>query len=225
MGIMLFANNAYSALDGAISNSATTVNLTTGTGSRFPAISGGNYFYATLVGTDSNGVENAWEVVKVTARVADALTVVRAQDGTAAAAWPSGARIEMRAVRAIFDGLAQEIDGTLTNPTVTNFTETTSAPAAGSTFTVDLANGTKHVFTTNANATINLPAPAAGKEFQVNVKYGGAHSLTWTVTGGSTLKWAGGTPPTPTSVNGKQDVFVFEQDGTETIGYIKGQNI
>jgi hypothetical protein len=38
----------------------------------------------------------------------------------------------------------------LINPTITNYTETLNAPAAGSAFTVDLTTGTIQKFTTNA---------------------------------------------------------------------------
>jgi hypothetical protein len=108
------------------------------------------------------------------------------------------------------------------NPTVTNYIETLYAPAAGSSFTVSLINGTVQRFTTNANTTITLPASIPGKSFVIMVQYGGTHTLTWS--GGSVLKWAGGVTPIPTSVNGKIDVFTFFQDGTNTYGAVFGQN-
>lgn len=110
----------------------------------------------------------------------------------------------------------------ITNPTVTNYIETLFAPSAGSSFTVNLANGTVQRFTTNANTTITLPASVAGKSFIVMVQYGGAHTLTWA--GGSTLKWNANVTPTPTSINGKIDIFTFFQDGTNTYGSTFGQN-
>jgi hypothetical protein len=110
----------------------------------------------------------------------------------------------------------------ITNPTVTNYVETLFAPAAGSSFTVALSNGTVQRFTTNANTTITLPASVAGKSFVVIVQYGGTHTLTWA--GGSTLKWNLGVIPAPTSVNGKIDIFSFFQDGTNTYGSTFGQN-
>jgi hypothetical protein len=110
----------------------------------------------------------------------------------------------------------------IANPTVTNYVETLFAPAAGSSFTISLSNGTVQRFTTNANTTITLPASVAGKSFVVMVQYGGAHTLTWA--GGSTLKWSSGITPTPTSINGKIDIFTFFQDGTNTYGSTFGQN-
>lgn len=111
---------------------------------------------------------------------------------------------------------------TLTNPTVTNYVETVYAPAAGSAWTVDLANGTVQKLTTNANATITLPASVAGKSYLVLVAYGGTHTITWA--GGSTIKWSGGSAPTATSVNGKFDIFAFTCDGTNTYGRTGGSN-
>lgn len=111
---------------------------------------------------------------------------------------------------------------TFVNPTITNYTETTYAPAAGSAFTVDLANGTVQKFTTNGNMTITLPASGAGKSYSIVVAYGGAHTLTFA--GGSTIKWNGGVTPTATSVSGKFDIFNFVCDGTNTYGTIFGQN-
>lgn len=109
-----------------------------------------------------------------------------------------------------------------TNPTFTNYTETNYAPSAGSSFTINLANGTVQDITTNANTTITLPSSVAGKSYTLRIHYGGAHTLTWA--GGSTLKWAGGTEPTETSTNGKVDIFNFQCDGTNTYGAVFGLN-
>ena len=111
---------------------------------------------------------------------------------------------------------------TLTNPIVTNYVETVYAPAAGASFTVDLANGTVQKFTTNANATITLPASTAGKSYLIMVAYGGVHSVTWA--GGTVIKWSGGTAPAATSVSGKFDIFAFTCDGTNTYGRSGGSN-
>jgi len=92
----VFANNAFSVINGAISDSATTINLTPSTGVRFPALGGGDFFLATLFSIDGSGNESAWEIVKCTARSGDVLTVERGQENTAGAAWLSGTRIELR---------------------------------------------------------------------------------------------------------------------------------
>jgi hypothetical protein len=94
----LFTNNAVSFLNGGINATDTTINISAGTGVDFPAPTGGDYFYATLVDIDVDGFEIAWEIVQVTARTADALTVVRGQDNTTGLVWAGGTRIELRIV-------------------------------------------------------------------------------------------------------------------------------
>lgn len=109
---------------------------------------------------------------------------------------------------------------TLTNTTVTNYTETLYT-ATGNT-TVSLTNGTVQKITTSGATTITLPASVSGKSFSIMVSYAAADALTWA--GGSTLKWAQGVTPTPTSATGKIDIFSFYQDGTNTYGIVNGQN-
>jgi hypothetical protein len=89
VGIKL-ANNASSALDSGISDSDLEVDLPSGDGAKFPSLSAGDYFYASIV-------EGATiEIVKVTAISSDTFTIVRAQDGTLASAFNASAKFEMR---------------------------------------------------------------------------------------------------------------------------------
>jgi len=90
MGIK-FTNNAVGALASSISASSTTIYVTAGQGAYFPALTASDYFYATLIDSSNN-----LEIVKVTARSSDTLTVVRGQDGTAARAYAAGDKIELR---------------------------------------------------------------------------------------------------------------------------------
>lgn len=112
---------------------------------------------------------------------------------------------------------------TVNTPTITNYTETVNAPAGGTAFTVNLANGTMQKLTTTGNVTITLPAAAAGKSYALEIAYGGTHTVTWA--GGTSIKWAGGTAPAATSVNGKKDVYVFTCfDAAETLAQDGGRN-
>jgi microcystin-dependent protein len=109
---VLVKNNAYSTLASGITAIATTITVAAGTGLRFPAAGGADYFYATLIDTSNN-----LEIVKVTARSTDTLTVVRAQDGTTARAYSSGSRIELRITAALIQDIRDGItpgDGTVT---------------------------------------------------------------------------------------------------------------
>jgi len=109
---------------------------------------------------------------------------------------------------------------TLVNTTVTNYTETLFS-VTGNT-TVALTNGTLQKITTSGSTTVTLPASVAGKSFTLIIAYAAADALTFA--GGGTLKFAGGTTPTPTSATGKFDIFSFFQDGTNTYGVTNGQN-
>lgn len=90
-----FTNNAVSTLASSITNSQTSITLATGGGALFPTLSGTEYTYATIFQYGTSGEQNH-EIVKVTARSSDTLTVVRAQDGTSARAFNAGDMVEIR---------------------------------------------------------------------------------------------------------------------------------
>ena len=91
----LFANNASTTLASNIASGDTTLIVSAGAGALFPSPTGGDYFLITMVGVNS-GVETSWEIIKVTARSTDTLTIVRAQESTTSAAWTTGTKIELR---------------------------------------------------------------------------------------------------------------------------------
>lgn len=90
MGVV-FKNNAESTLASAISASDVGMSVAYGDGSLFPATTGGAYYYITITATD-----DTYEIVKVTARTGDAMTIVRAQEDTTARAFAAGSRLELR---------------------------------------------------------------------------------------------------------------------------------
>lgn len=91
MGMKL-ANNAVSRLASGIAAGATSISVTPGDGAKFPALSVGDYFPATLIRASDGAVE----IIRVTARSTDVLTVARGQESTTALAFVSGDRIELR---------------------------------------------------------------------------------------------------------------------------------
>lgn len=102
MGVKL-KNNAIGYLATAISASDTGAALQSGNGAVFPSLNAGDYFYATLVSSSGE-----YEVVKVTARIGDAITLTRAQESTTANSFVSGSRVELRVTaQGILDALAQ----------------------------------------------------------------------------------------------------------------------
>lgn len=84
MSTLLFANNAATTIAAGINAAAVSVTLAPGTGALFPNPGAGEYFIATFV-DNATGLVN--EIVKVTARATDVLTIVRAQEGTSAQIW------------------------------------------------------------------------------------------------------------------------------------------
>jgi len=120
MANIKFTNFARSKLTVGIGAGTTSFTITGGSGVLFPALTAGQYFYATL--------ENAalvHEIVKVTARATDTLTVVRAQDGTTALAWNAGDTLALRftaaAIADVLNSSAQQsgLTGTLFTPSGT----------------------------------------------------------------------------------------------------------
>ena len=99
MGIKL-ANNAVSRLSANITNSSTTINLIPGDGALFPLLGADEWHPATII--DMTG---AIEIVRVTARSTDALTVVRAQEGTSARSFSANDRIEVRLTAGAVDSI------------------------------------------------------------------------------------------------------------------------
>ena len=108
---VVFSNNAATALASSVTNSATS--LTVQDGSVFPTLSGADYTYITLEDLDGNV-----EIVKLTARSGNTLTVARAQDGTSARAFSSGSKCELRLTAALLNEVATQAD-TDTNTTYT----------------------------------------------------------------------------------------------------------
>lgn len=102
MGIKL-KNNATGHLAVAISASDVGVALESGDGANFPTYGASDYSYAAL---ESPG--GTIEIVKITARTSDTLTILRAQEGTTAASFPAGSVLEIRVTaQSVWDAIAQ----------------------------------------------------------------------------------------------------------------------
>ena len=88
---VLLANNVASTLALSLTATATSLRVATGAGSRFPSPTGSDYFYLTIISTTGEV-----EIIKVTSRVNDVMTIVRAQDNTTAKNFPANSRVEVR---------------------------------------------------------------------------------------------------------------------------------
>lgn len=164
MGVKV-TNNAYGTLSAGIASGDTTITLDGGQGARFPTLGAGDYFYGTLIDTSNN-----IEVVKVTARSTDSMTVVRGQDNTTARAYAIGDRFELRPTAALFDAIYTEAVADAT-PATGSVTDTMLAS------TLDLSSKTISFGLTASDV------PAKAQDYYRN------HSAFTTFTLGSNTVW------------------------------------
>ena len=113
-----FTNNAATTLAAGINSSVTSIAVTDG--SVFPTITGSDHFYVTFDDTTNK------EIVKVTARSGNTLTVVRGHDNTTARAFSSGDKAELRIVAALLEDVKTDVSSTLTVDTFTGDGSTTA---------------------------------------------------------------------------------------------------
>ena len=89
----LLKNNVSGVL--AAELSAVGASMTLVDASAFPD-PGADYYLCTLAGLDSNGREDKWEIVRVTAKASNTLSITRAQESTTNRLWPVGTAVQMR---------------------------------------------------------------------------------------------------------------------------------
>ena len=158
-------NAASSTLASSITNVATSVALSPGTGALFPPLTyAGDFFMAALVNTAGQ-----MELVKVTARSTDTLTVVRAQEGTTARSYSGGDRLELRLTAA---GLASIMATAWVRDTLT------PTYASASSFTLSGDQTGTYV----ANRALYLRQTSSASGFVTTSSYGGGNT-TVNVTG------------------------------------------
>jgi len=110
---------------------------------------------------------------------------------------------------------------TLTNPTITGYTETTHNLGTVTTaVTIDLANGTVQRMTLTASTmcTVTMPSAAAGKSFTVMVFQDASTGLGSAFFSG--VKWPVTGTPITTPTAGTMDMYTFVSDGTNWYGSV-----
>ncbi len=128
-----------------------------------------------------------------------------------------------------FTGVQNLQDNELIRAKLRDYSESVSSPTISSgTLTLNLE--TSNIFAVNLNAAIttpivitNVPASGSGASFTLIFTADGIpRSVSWP----TSIKWAGGTPPTITSAIGKADSFAFftSNGGTSWLGFVGGQN-
>jgi hypothetical protein len=116
----LFENNADTSIVGGITAGATSLTVTTGTGSLFPSPTGGDIAALTIVDT----ILGTLEIVHITARAGDVMTIVRGQEGTTPLAFGNGSKASHRVTAGTLEWLQS-----LANPVVGGYLEL--APISG----------------------------------------------------------------------------------------------
>ena len=101
----LFTNNFDSTLDGGITAAATTININAGDGALLQSPTGGDYELLTI----NDGVNI--EIVQITTRSTDALTVIRAREGTTALVFPDETPIYTDATAGFFNSVVTADEG------------------------------------------------------------------------------------------------------------------
>lgn len=184
-----FTNNAVGYLSSVLSENATVINLQSG-GDKFPdiATSDDDYFYATLVGLDSEGRENAWEIVKVTGTVSNTFLAAiagaggRAQMGTNAQEWPAGTKIALRLTAEHAENASTAYDwGNHASP---GYAIPTGSQATLKTDSFQVVFGQTYLLGTATGKTISVPLVNANNEgqmFRLRDPFGTLQSNPWTI--------------------------------------------
>lgn len=175
MALIQFKNNAKSlTTDNPLTAGATTVNVTGGTGAKFPA--GGDFLltiWDAVTYPDPSDDANM-EVVRATARSTDAITITRAQEGTTGVAHAQGSKIAMLITAGTFSEFLDQALLTTSSPTFAGLslgtgglnTVGTITPAADSTYNLGssapkyFANA--YIDTVLLNSTATLGGGTAG---------------------------------------------------------------
>jgi hypothetical protein len=200
-----FSNNFSTFLSGGITASDTTITLQSVSG--LPTLGSGDYTYLTI---DSDTVSPTLEIVKVTAvnTGTGEVTVTRAQDGTTASSFSSGAKVELRLTAILLNDVSDEAS-TTDWPDVLNKpdpTLTITGDITGSATFTDLASAS---LTATASADL-LRVDGDGSDLQ-NVRAETIEVNVKNVSGGSLAK---GTPVHQTGTSGAATFEVVAADAS-----------
>ena len=220
-----FTNNATTTLASGINASVTSLSVAGGSGALFPSLSGSDVFYATLA-----NLAGTIEIVKVTARSTDTFTIVRGQDGTTAASWSAGDKVELRPTAAGLAAMLQTTDigvsvqgydaATAKTNAVQSFSVaqrgTVSALTDGATITPDFAAANNFSVTLGGNRTLANPTNlTAGQSGVIVITQDGTGSRTLAY--GSYFKFSAGSAPTLTTTASAVDVLAYYVESSTRI--------
>ena len=154
--MQLYANNAATRLASGLGNAALSMQVTAGHGAMFPNPTGGDFFLCTL-SKIASGIESSIEIVKVTTRVNDVFTIVRAQEGTTALAYVTDDHVQLRMTAATATTVEAHVANTA-NPHGTTKTQVGLA-------NVDNTSDVSKPVSTATQTALDLKAPLANPTF------------------------------------------------------------
>lgn len=144
----LFTNLAVGRLAAPITSTATSFTLQPGQGAAFPSPGTGQVAILTL----QSGA--AYEIVHCTSRADDVFNVIRAREGTAAQAWPSGTTVELRVTAGGLNSVVDMADDAVTTASAASATASTALTTANT------ANTTANTALTTANSALTAAGNA-----------------------------------------------------------------
>ena len=148
---LLFTNNAVSTLAAGIGSGDLSLTVQAADGNLFPNPTGNDSFLITLQDASNN-----IEICECTSRSGDALTIVRAQEGTTALAFLSGDSVELRITAGVLSQYRQGVGDAVTDTGVNK--------SVGLSDVHDFINCTAAVTCTLADAS------TMGEGYQVTIK-------------------------------------------------------
>lgn len=165
MSLDAATNFGYATLAAGIDSDDTSITLTTGHGARLPSTAFNAPIWDTSYGSPTLAYHaGAAEIVRVTARSTDTLTVTRAQEGTTARSFNTSGRvyaIGAALTKATYDALAPKDAAVLTGTTSVQVLSPDIADlgtAASGTVTLSSTKAVNKVVLSGSAATIALPS-------------------------------------------------------------------
>lgn len=199
----IFSNNANATVGTQLLAGGLTLVLGAGEGAQFASPAANEYQAVTLIRSDTD-----FEIVYLTARTNDTLTIIRAQEGTSASQWEVGEVVSARVTQITMERLYL-----LDQVEIKSYGETVFSQihtSAANTIDLDIRNGNIQYVELQANADLisfNTTDMVAGRAYhltlEIEVLTGLSYSLTWP-TG---LIWPAGTPGVITGSVPSFDVF------------------
>jgi microcystin-dependent protein len=153
----LYSNGASALVVANVSPVATVIQVENGLGGAFPSPTGGDFARLVIERDDA-----LFEVVYLTSKTADLLTVTRAQEGTTALAYTAGlARVECRVTKGMLEAMLQKSGGTMTGTLNLGGQALTNAAISGSSITGGRTIGTSIRASDDSTAN-QIVVPAGG---------------------------------------------------------------